>query len=985
MHRLTRLIHPSQRSLASLSQATSRSSSASPSPLPPSVRPLVHELVDFYDDDLMNEIHAPDVLTEQSPRKMPTRLNDAYLYGPADDDAYNRQLALEEETVSNAVERFRKMTLDASRRGDVATHRSANDLLLAWHNPLILAIRDSLRSSSATNTSSDASLADPPADEKSVFHSHDRKRPRASERSRGRRSVQSEVNHIMHQLPPESLAIIIIHTLLSSLMRDPNGVPLTRSACIVADAVRAEVNMKKLVSLHRNFEHEEKKRQLEQGKPLDFSQSPRSTLDRFKKSSLSLASAVNYATAKLDDKEHQWSSREQVLLGTRLIDLFMSIAKVLDSNNQFVPAIVHTMRYRKSSETKVGMLQLTDAAVEVLKQESSLFLDSVQPKQQPMVVPPRPWTSPNDGAYLRCNSYLVKRSPGSHREVEKLLQSADLTELYNGLNVLGSQPWRVNRAVFDVAKVLWDRGGGIAGLVTKTNCEVPEKKQFIADQLASFEKKKLERELWGPHENDDEDCDVEEFDEKLALRKLRSERKKAQKLNRELVSLRAETEHRMRQAHRFCGEDRIWLPHNVDFRGRAYPMSVHLQHMGCDLTRALLTFAKPGIPLGERGVYWLKVHLANMLGGDKLSYRERIDLAEDNMQKAIKTGRSPLKEPNLEWWSSAEDPFQLLAVCCEIAEAVGRHGGRRSMETHESTLPISMDGSCNGLQHYAALGRDVEGGTQVNLVPSDRPQDVYTGIAKLVGDKVDHLAAQGDEFGLLMRGKVSRKVVKQTVMTSVYGVTPIGARQQIMNRLAEIQGIPEDKIFGASCKLAKMTLSSLGDIFQGATETMSWLYESAQRISKMGHKVQWTTPVGLPVLQPYRRHERKVVRTLMQRVTLQKSGEHSPVATERQRSAFPPNFVHSIDSAHMLFTAMKCSDNGLQFASVHDSFWTNAAHVDVLHRVLRDEFIELHSRDLLRELRESFLLRYDDVELEELPSRGKLDLSVVRDSPYFFS
>ena len=33
-----------------------------------------------------------------------------------------------------------------------------------------------------------------------------------------------------------------------------------------------------------------------------------------------------------------------------------------------------------------------------------------------------------------------------------------------------------------------------------------------------------------------------------------------------------------------------------------------------------------------------------------------------------------------------------------------------------------MDGSCNGLQHYAALALDEPGGAAVNLVPSDRPQ-----------------------------------------------------------------------------------------------------------------------------------------------------------------------------------------------------------------------------------------------------------------------
>ncbi len=39
-----------------------------------------------------------------------------------------------------------------------------------------------------------------------------------------------------------------------------------------------------------------------------------------------------------------------------------------------------------------------------------------------------------------------------------------------------------------------------------------------------------------------------------------------------------------------------------------------------------------------------------------------------------------------------------------------------------SRLPVQIDGSCNGLQHYAALGRDKAGGNAVNLRPAPAPQ-----------------------------------------------------------------------------------------------------------------------------------------------------------------------------------------------------------------------------------------------------------------------
>lgn len=49
---------------------------------------------------------------------------------------------------------------------------------------------------------------------------------------------------------------------------------------------------------------------------------------------------------------------------------------------------------------------------------------------------------------------------------------------------------------------------------------------------------------------------------------------------------------------------------------------------------------------------------------------------------------------------------------------------------------VFQDGSCNGLQHYAALGRDVIGATSVNLMPCEVPQDVYSSVAQQVSRAV---------------------------------------------------------------------------------------------------------------------------------------------------------------------------------------------------------------------------------------------------------
>lgn len=50
----------------------------------------------------------------------------------------------------------------------------------------------------------------------------------------------------------------------------------------------------------------------------------------------------------------------------------------------------------------------------------------------------------------------------------------------------------------------------------------------------------------------------------------------------------------------------FYFPHNMDFRGRTYPIPPHLNHLGQDLCRGLLIFAE-GKPLGPSGLRWYVV------------------------------------------------------------------------------------------------------------------------------------------------------------------------------------------------------------------------------------------------------------------------------------------------------------------------------------------------------------------------------------------
>lgn len=75
----------------------------------------------------------------------------------------------------------------------------------------------------------------------------------------------------------------------------------------------------------------------------------------------------------------------------------------------------------------------------------------------------------------------------------------------------------------------------------------------------------------------------------------------------------------------------------------------------------------------------------------------------------------------------------------------------------------------------------------MNLVRCDAPADAYSLVLKHVKKSIDEdVAETNSELAKTARDMLSRSLIKQTVMTSVYGITPAGARRQITNHIDEI-------------------------------------------------------------------------------------------------------------------------------------------------------------------------------------------------------
>jgi DNA-directed RNA polymerase len=653
-----------------------------------------------------------------------------------------------------------------------------------------------------------------------------------------------------------------------------------------------------------------------------------------------------------------------------------------------VPAFYHDYAFHKGQ--KYGTISWHEAFYGFMDDEHMIRATLSPVRYMPMVTPPRPWTRFNAGGYLRRESVVMRGHYSLHGPSKKQLLALHAAQsgaegagvppafqpVLDALNVLGRTAWVINDPVLRVMEEVWARGGGVAGVPPRENASDPawpsapyglrfgNRNQMLASSIPSRE-------------------DVSLFIHQL---------NRVKQTNRELHSQRCDFLIKLQVAKDLRAEKRVYFPHNIDFRGRAYTMHVHLNHLGSDVCRGALMFAEER-PLGPDGLEWLCVQAANLYGGgvDKLPMPERAIWIKDRLEALKAAARDPLG-PDGSFWLDAEDPWQCLATCFEICKALECPEGP---EKYACRLPVHQDGSCNGLQHYAALGRDQAGGVQVNLTPGDRPGDVYTGISDVL-KKIVAEDAENPELDPAIRTlaarvfpHIDRTLVKQTVMTSVYGVTHVGARQQIQNRLKERGAAAEDENarYQMAAYAAGRTLDALSDLFVNAREVMAWLAECARVIASRGKAVEWTTPLGLPVVQPYRAKGKKVVRTLVQSFVLQFDSDENKVQKNKQRSAFPPNFIHSVDSAHMMKTAVACHEAGLTFAGVHDSFWTHAGDVPEMSKHIREKFVELHSEPLLERLFEELKNKYPEIatELPPPPPPGTLDLQRVRESVYFFS
>jgi DNA-directed RNA polymerase len=98
--------------------------------------------------------------------------------------------------------------------------------------------------------------------------------------------------------------------------------------------------------------------------------------------------------------------------------------------------------------------------------------------------------------------------------------------------------------------------------------------------------------------------------------------------------------------------------------------------------------------------------------------------------------------------------------------------------------PVFLDATCSGIQHLAALMKDLELGANTNLISSkmeDKPEDIYETLLEPINNAINEFGEENVEYPMLSLVKLTRKEVKIPIMTKVYNVTKYGISNQLQS------------------------------------------------------------------------------------------------------------------------------------------------------------------------------------------------------------
>jgi DNA-directed RNA polymerase len=229
-----------------------------------------------------------------------------------------------------------------------------------------------------------------------------------------------------------------------------------------------------------------------------------------------------------------------------------------------------------------------------------------------------------------------------------------------------------------------------------------------------------------------------------------------------------------------------------------------------------------------------------------------------------------------------------------------------------------------------------------------------------------------------MDRKQKRKLLKTPTMSFAYSSTVGGMADEMVDTYFDLfEGHePEND---AAIFLAKAVGAACRDILPGPARIMKYIRALALHRYHDNEFLEWISPSGFPFVNMY--HEPHCDHLDLSggvwgRYTVANGASRVRRKTKMLNTA-SPNFIHSLDAAHLIRTVLEANRDGIHdILTVHDSFACLAPFARRFGQIIRREMAILHALDPLRSLSKA------NGDPLPLPQRGNIDPLGLQNAEY---
>ncbi len=647
---------------------------------------------------------------------------------------------------------------------------------------------------------------------------------------------------------------------------------------------------------------------------------------------------------------------EDVKAGSILIDLVLhSGVELIHKKKLFQKGIDrHSTLY----------LMFTDEIFEILT--DMYYIPPTLALFPPMVVPPKDWTTIDSGGYLTVSHKFIKLKG---KQGLKKIRYEDFSKPMKVISKLQQTAWRVNTKISNIIYDIYESnmvdprspptlprlyGGLPTSIPTDINSLIEPIGEYKEDYTPE------EKKVWAVWNR-----------------------------KRERIKIGLDGEHGRRLQYlmtmgvvdKMIDYDRFYYVYQLDYRGRVYPITDFFNPQSKGYVKAMLEFAD-GHYLDDKGIYWLKIHIANTFGLDKAPFSERTEWVESNRHLILEAAEDPKRQ--LGYWTSSDSPFEFLAACMAYQDYI------QGRKVH---LPIQLDAVNSGIQMYSGLLRD-RTGAKSTCVIGDTRSDLYAEVAARVEkklsdgeypayitftdkegvEKVVHTKEEAES----LKGNFNRSLTKRNVMTIPYSVSLRGMKMQNWDVMDDMK--LQGKAFWKGDEWVvnylwtTLTYESVYEIVKGARAGQEYLKEV---VGKLKEPAMWHTPIyNLPVFQALFKSKEMRIKTVLGTLSLREFSDEPK--RQKQLASVAANYIHSIDAAILMYVVETLSGD---VGTIHDCFLVHPNKGEEVRDKYKEGYVEIMKADPLKRFAEEL----DPKGEVEIPYVGDLDLEEVYDSEYIIS